>query len=44
VDDLENEFDFGDREKQDMKYNVESMLQGNMSYGRRGYMEMSQVG
>jgi len=44
VDDLENEFDFGDRDKQDMQYSVESMLQGHMSYGRGGDMEMSQVG
>lgn len=43
VDDLENEFDFGDRDKQDMQYSVESMLHGHMSYGRGGDMEMPQV-
>lgn len=43
VDDLENEFDFGDHDKQDMQYSVESMLHGHMSYGRGGDMEMPQV-
>lgn len=43
VDDLENEFDFGDRDKQDMQYSVESMLHGHMSYGRGGDMEMPHV-
>lgn len=43
MDDLENEFDFGDRDKQDMQYSVESMLHGHMSYGRGGDMEMPQV-
>ena len=43
MDDLENEFDFGDRDKQDMQYSVESMLHGHMSYGRGGDMEMPRV-
>ncbi|KAJ8459103.1 hypothetical protein OPV22_032029 [Ensete ventricosum] len=36
VDDLENEFNFVPGEKQDSQYMAEAMLQGHMSYGRRG--------
>ncbi|ERN11467.1 hypothetical protein AMTRI_Chr03g43740 [Amborella trichopoda] len=43
VDDLENEFNFGDRDNQDMQYLAEAMLQGHMSYGRAGDADMPQV-
>eukprot|EP00268_Persea_americana_P051649 TRINITY_DN571_c0_g1_i1.p1 TRINITY_DN571_c0_g1~~TRINITY_DN571_c0_g1_i1.p1 ORF type:complete len:1095 (+),score=217.69 TRINITY_DN571_c0_g1_i1:973-4257(+) len=36
IDDLENEFNFVGRDKQDMQYLTEAMLQGHMSYGRGG--------
>ncbi|XP_010266322.1 PREDICTED: probable cellulose synthase A catalytic subunit 3 [UDP-forming] isoform X2 [Nelumbo nucifera] len=43
IDDLENEFSFSGREKQDMQYLAESMLHGHMSYGRAGDAYMPQV-
>lgn len=43
VDDLENEFNFGDRDKQDMQYIAEAMLHGHMSYGRGGDTDMPHV-
>lgn len=42
-DDLENEFNFVGREKKDMQYLTEAMLQGHMSYGRGGDADMPQV-
>nr|DAD46411.1 TPA_asm: hypothetical protein HUJ06_016348 [Nelumbo nucifera] len=43
IDDLENEFSFTGRDKQDMQYLAEAMLQGHMSYGRAGDADMPQV-
>nr|DAD46409.1 TPA_asm: hypothetical protein HUJ06_016346 [Nelumbo nucifera] len=43
IDDLENEFSFAGRDKQDMQYLAEAMLQGHMSYGRAGDADMPQV-
>ncbi|KAG9455531.1 hypothetical protein H6P81_000039 [Aristolochia fimbriata] len=43
IDDLENEFNFAGRDKQDMQYLTEAMLQGHMSYGRAGDVDMPQV-
>lgn len=43
IDDLENEFNFMGRDKQDMQYLAEAMLQGHMSYGRAGDVDMSQA-
>ena len=43
VDDLENEFNFAGRAKQDGQFAAASMLQGRMSYGRGGDVEMPQV-
>eukprot|EP00252_Welwitschia_mirabilis_P014826 TRINITY_DN3286_c0_g1_i2.p1 TRINITY_DN3286_c0_g1~~TRINITY_DN3286_c0_g1_i2.p1 ORF type:complete len:911 (+),score=133.52 TRINITY_DN3286_c0_g1_i2:215-2947(+) len=34
IDDLENEFEFGGRDKLDRQYSAEAMLHGHMSYGR----------
>ncbi|KAL5999440.1 putative cellulose synthase A catalytic subunit 3 [UDP-forming] [Asimina triloba] len=43
IDDLENEFNFVGRDRQDMQYSAEAMLQGHMSYGRAGDADMPQV-
>ncbi|RWR72791.1 putative cellulose synthase A catalytic subunit 5 UDP-forming [Cinnamomum micranthum f. kanehirae] len=43
IDDLENEFNFMGRDKQDMQYLAEAMLHGHMSYGRAGDADMSQA-
>ncbi|KAI3972793.1 hypothetical protein MKX01_019451 [Papaver californicum] len=44
TDDIENEFNFMGRDNQDMhQYLAEAMLQGHMSYGRAGDMDMPQV-
>ena len=43
IDDLENEFNFAGRAKQDGQFVAESMLQGHISYGRGGDVEMPQV-
>ncbi|XP_057851232.1 probable cellulose synthase A catalytic subunit 5 [UDP-forming] [Cryptomeria japonica] len=43
VDDIEYEFGFGDRDKQDRHYTAESMLHGQMSYGRGTDMDADQV-
>nr|QBC40964.1 cellulose synthase 3 [Cunninghamia lanceolata]QBC40965.1 cellulose synthase 3 [Cunninghamia lanceolata] len=43
VDDIENEFNFGERDKQDMQYVAEAMLHGQMSYGRGGDTDMPHV-
>ena len=43
IDDLENEFSFAGRNDQDMQYMAEAMLQGHMSYGRGGDVDMPQV-
>ncbi|XP_058073282.1 probable cellulose synthase A catalytic subunit 5 [UDP-forming] [Magnolia sinica] len=43
IDDLENEFNFMGRDKQDMQYLAEAMLQGHMSYGRVGDADIPQV-
>eukprot|EP00252_Welwitschia_mirabilis_P014831 TRINITY_DN3286_c0_g4_i1.p1 TRINITY_DN3286_c0_g4~~TRINITY_DN3286_c0_g4_i1.p1 ORF type:complete len:1099 (+),score=188.36 TRINITY_DN3286_c0_g4_i1:233-3529(+) len=34
IDDLENEFEFGNRDKLDKQYSAEAMLHNHMSYGR----------
>ncbi|KAK1259592.1 putative cellulose synthase A catalytic subunit 5 [UDP-forming] [Acorus gramineus] len=43
IDDLENEFNFMGRDRHDMQYIAESMLQGHMSYGRGGEHDMPHV-
>ncbi|MQM22891.1 hypothetical protein Taro_055950 [Colocasia esculenta] len=43
IDDVENEFNFDGKDKKDMQYLAESMLQGHMSYGRAGDVDMPQV-
>ncbi|PKA51109.1 putative cellulose synthase A catalytic subunit 3 [UDP-forming] [Apostasia shenzhenica] len=43
IDDLENEFNFVGKERRDGRYLAESMLHGQMSYGRGGDVEFSQV-
>ncbi|CAA7406931.1 unnamed protein product [Spirodela intermedia] len=43
IDDVDNEFNFGGREKHDMQYLAEAMLQGHMSYGRAGDVDTAQV-
>lgn len=46
VDDLENEFNFDGRHRQEMDrqgYGAEAMLHGHMSYGRASDSDLSQV-
>nr|QBI56909.1 cellulose synthase A5 [Agave tequilana] len=40
IDDLENEFSFAGRDKEDMQYGAEAMLQGHMRYGRGTDVDM----
>ncbi|XP_010255732.1 PREDICTED: probable cellulose synthase A catalytic subunit 5 [UDP-forming] isoform X2 [Nelumbo nucifera] len=43
IDDLENEFNFAGRDKRDIQYLSEAMLQGQMAYGRAGDADMPQA-
>nr|QBI56888.1 cellulose synthase A3 [Agave sisalana] len=40
IDDLENEFSFAGRDKEDMQYGAEAMLQGHMRFGRGTDVDM----
>lgn len=42
IDDLENEFSFARRDRDDMQYGAEAMLQGQMRVGRGTDVEMPQ--
>ncbi|XP_020265046.1 uncharacterized protein LOC109840715 [Asparagus officinalis] len=41
-DDIDNEFSFAGRNREDMQYGAEAMLQGHMRFGRGSDMEMLQ--